>query len=808
MNERTLQALEWEKITERLAGLAAFAPGRELAAALRPAVCFDEVRRRQAETAEARLLLDRFGEPPLSGLADIRPTLNRVGRGELVSPAELLALSRMTAAARRLRRFLEDRAAACPLLAAHAGTIGDFHELEEEIGRCVAGEDMLADEASPALASLRQRERELHGRVRERMEAMVRSPAVRSCLQEPIITLRQDRYVLPVKQEHRGQVPGIVHDQSASGATLFIEPLAVVEMNNTLRRLALDIAREEEAVLRRLRALVAARGGELKATAEAVARLDFVLACGLLSREMGAAAPELNEAGVIDLRQARHPLLRGRVVPVDIRLGEDFDTLVITGPNTGGKTVTLKTVGLLTLMAQAGLHVPALPGSRLGVFPRVFVDIGDEQSIEQNLSTFSAHLRNIITITREAGPGTLVLLDELGAGTDPAEGAALGVALLEFLKEAGALTIATTHYSELKTFAYTRNRVENASVEFDAETLTPTYRLVIGLPGRSNAFEIAARLGLPEAIIRRAREMAGVRHSRVEELLKGLEKERRAAERERAEAARERAEAAQLLDEARRRAETLRAKAEEALAEARSAARSVREAAKREVAEAVRDLRESAAAAAAGRLAPGEALARAEAARQRINRAGRGLPESAGAVVSEVAPPPAGGVALAAVRPGQTVFVRSLGLPGEVIGAGSTGQVLVRVGAMRVNVPAADLAEVGAVPGEAPEGTPPRDVRRGRSGATALAARKAAIAASEIHLRRLTVDEALLLLDKFLDDAVLAGLGQVRIIHGKGTGTLRQAVADYLRKHPQVAEFRLGGIGEGGEGVTIAVLRD
>ncbi len=805
MDDKTLQALEWNKIVARLAGLTSFAPGRERAESLAPVTHLDEARRRLAETGEARRLLDRFGEPPLAGLADIRPTLARAARQEMVTPEELAAMARTMTAARRLRRFLEERADDFPLLWGLAAAIGDFRDLEAEIARCVTPEGDLADDASPTLAALRRRERDLHGRVRERLEAMVRSPSVRPHLQEPLVTLRQERYVLPVKQEHRGQVPGIVHDQSASGATLFIEPMAVVEMNNELRRLALEIAREEEAVLRRLGALVAERGEALAATAEALAGLDLALAKGRLSREMDAAAPELNDTAVIDLRRARHPLLRGRVVPVDVRLGEEFDTLVITGPNTGGKTVTLKTVGLLTLMAQAGLHVPAASGSRLAVFRQVFVDVGDEQSIEQNLSTFSSHLRNIVAVTRSAGPDTLVLLDELGAGTDPAEGAALAMALLEHLQAAGARTIATTHYSELKTFAYTRHRVENASVEFDAETLAPTYRLVIGLPGRSNAFEIAARLGLDGAIVGRAREIAGRRHREVEALIAGLEKDRRALARERDLAVRDRAEAARLREEVERRAEALRAKGEEALGAARREARAVVEAARREAAEAVRRLREAAAEAEAGRLPAREALARAEGARQRLHQAGRWVAEAGEgfARLLREAAPPREAAPLVAARPGQTVLVRSLGLSGQVVETGHGGQVTVQVGAMKVTVPLADLAAAEPAPPAAsrPHLSPPSPRL------PHLTAEKALTAATEIHLRRLTVGEALERLDKFLDDAVLAGLGQVRIVHGKGTGTLRQAVADYLRRHPLVEDFRLGGPDEGGAGVTIALLR-
>lgn len=850
------RVLEFDKVVALLAARALTAPGRELAEALRPAATPQEARARLADTGEARRLLDREGEPPFEGVGDLRPVLGRAARGAAAEPAELLGLGRTLAAGRRLRRFLEGRAEAFPRLAVLAGGIGDFPGLLAEIRRCITPEGDVADDASPELAALRRRSRDLQARLRERLEAMVRSQALRPYLQEPLVTLREDRFVLPVRQEHRAQVPGIVHDQSASGATLFIEPVAVVELNNDLRRVSLEMRREEERALLGLSRRVAREGEALAATGAVLARLDLVLACGRLGRDMGATAPELGEDGVIDLPGARHPLLGERAVPVDVRLGRDFVTLVITGPNTGGKTVTLKTLGLLVLMAQSGLHVPAAPGSRVAFFGQVFADIGDEQSIEQSLSTFSSHMRNLVRIAAAAGPGTLVLLDELGAGTDPAEGAALGMALLEHLQAAGARTAATTHLSELKTFAYAREGMQNASVEFDVETLAPTYRLAIGLPGRSNAFEIAARLGLAPEIVRRARAFAGREHERVDALLAAVERERRALAAEREAAARLRAEAERLRGEAERRAErlerereALRARREEVLASARAQARALVEEARREAAEAVARLRR--AEAEAGETGARAALLEAEAARQGLRRAGRrlggagALPETLEAGVGDAEAPADG-----ALTPGRAVRVRGTALSGRLLEVSPDGRAAVQAGAMRLVVPAADVIPLsagsagagggsggpgaagatgpaaagrarGAAGGAGAAGaarsaaaqppaaqSPPVQPLPARARYQSLTRQKAAEVSTEIHLRRLTVDEALARLDKYLDDAALAGLEQVRIVHGKGTGTLRRAVAEFLRTHRLVADHRPGGEGEGGAGVTVARLKD
>ncbi|MBX6377731.1 MAG: endonuclease MutS2 [Clostridia bacterium] len=801
MDERTLQVLEFDKVLAMLAARVHFGPAEELALALRPATDAATAARRLAEAAEARGILERDGQVPIGDLADIRRAVRVASRGAVLPPEDLLAVAGIARAARRLRSFLEERAARAPLLAGLAAGLPDLSLLAAEIDRCIADDGQVVDAASAALASARRALRAAQARVRERLEALVRAPEMQSVLQEPIVTVRGDRFVVPVRVEQRSRLPGVVHDQSGSGATLFVEPLAVVELNNEVRRLAMREAEEVERVLAALSRRVAGAAAALDEAVAILAQLDLAFARGELGLEMEGEVPELNEDGVVELRRARHPLLTVPPVPIDLRLGLDFDTLVITGPNTGGKTVSLKTLGLLTLMAQAGLLVPAAAGSRMAVFRQVFADIGDEQSIEQSLSTFSSHMTHIVHIVRTAEPGALILLDELGAGTDPDEGAALAMALLSHFQARGMRTVATTHYSELKTFAYERSRVENASVEFDAETLAPTYRLVIGVPGRSNAFAIAARLGLPDAILEEARRLLGRPQRDVAAAIADLARQEAALEEERrrAAAAREAAEAARAAYEERLAA--LRQREGTVLEEARREARDLVRRAKAECDALLRQAREAAQAG---------ALPQAERVRQRLNQLRRELEAPA-------EEPPSGGKAPQGLEAGDAVLVRSLGQRGHVLTPpGPDGRVVVQVGALRVEVPAVDLARVEET--RSPAGGRPRGRAEGTvagdgagppaaGGWQQLGLQRSRLVSPEIHLRGLTVAEALERLEKYLDDAVLAGLDEVRIVHGKGTGALRQAVAQWLQQHPRVAEFRLGGPGEGGDGATVARLR-
>ena len=889
MDPRSLDRLEYAKILDQLAAQASFSLGAERCRALEPLTDPDAVRERQAETEEAARLLEREGDIPLAGLADIRRSLQRAAKGGILSPEELLAVAGTVRGARRLKAFLLHREASYPRLAARAARLIPQPALEEAIAAAIGDDARVRDEASPRLAGLRRRLADLEEAIRRRLEEMIRSPQWAAALQEPLVTQRRGRFVLPVKAEARAQVPGVVHDQSASGATLFVEPMAVVELGNRLRETEAEEQEEVERILGELTRQVAAAGDELAATLEELAALDVVVARGRLALAMRAERPATLDRPRIDLKRARHPLLGAGAVPIDVWLGDGagFDTLVITGPNTGGKTVTLKTVGLLALMHQAGLHIPAAPGSALGVFPQIFCDVGDEQSIEQSLSTFSSHMSAIVGFARAAQPGALVLLDEIGAGTDPDEGAALAVALIEHFRARGCLVVATTHYSALKAYAYQQPGVENASVEFDEETLRPTYRLWIGLPGKSMALAIARRLGLPESIVQRARQVMGAGAHRVEELIAAMEADRRESAQLRAEAEARRREAEALY---RQRLQELEAQRQEHRARL--------EALEREMAVALREARQQTEGlvarlrASVGRLeAALDDLARL---RQLLAHAGgrRGRGPAAGAGVEEAGGGAAGGweaieaqaaealaaaqavlaetreglgaleertlaarrraeearrqaragaeaVLAAALRPGARVEVLSLRQEAEVLEVpGDPGEpVTVQAGILRMRVPRSDLRLLDepappAVPGgagsgdrEAAPGAVPAGSSKPRRGGKAagpagdgartgalerarLMQAKAREFEPEIHLRQLTVDEALARLDKYLDDAILAGAPQVRIIHGKGTGTLRRAVHEYLRKHPAVASYRLGAPNEGGAGATVAVLKD
>lgn len=786
MDPRTIRVLEYEKIRAMLVERAATNMGKEIAGEVEPVANFHQVKERQAETNEARAILRTGKSVPLGGIHDVRKALERSMRGAVLEPEEFLDIADTIRGGRRLKKFLLEIREDFPILAGWAGLIGGFSELEAEIRRCINERAEVADDASDALYRIRRQIKVIHGRIRDKLESMIRSPETVKLLQDPIVTVREDRYVIPVRQEYRSQVPGIVHDQSASGATLFVEPLAVVEMNNDLRQLGLQEKEEILKILQELSGRVREEGRELQSTLRALGHIDFVFAKGKLSQDMDAYGPELNDEGRLDIRRGRHPLLKGNVVPADVTLGKKFDTLVITGPNTGGKTVSLKTIGLLTLMTQAGLHIPAAIGTEMAVFDQIFCDLGDEQSIEQSLSTFSSHMTNIVKILDRANDRTLVLLDELGAGTDPTEGAALAMSILEFLHARGVKTVATTHYSELKTFAYTRPRVENASVEFDVETLRPTFRLLIGLPGRSNAFEISRRLGLNEEVIERAREFLTKDELKVESLIESiqanrqkLEEDRRAMESARIDSQRLRERYEAMMAQARAREQEIIAKAQAQAMQLLNQTRRESEAIISELKEAMRKERE---------------VERNQAMHQVREKLRRAREEAESATrrpeVRPDTPPPEN------LRPGEPVIVLSLNQKGHVLSEPTAdGQVMVQLGIMKVQVKVADVRRVEE-----------EKAKPARTSAGQMAAVKAQTISPEVDLRGLTADEAIDRTDKYLDDAILAGLQQVRIIHGKGTGALRQAIREYLRVHRHVTAFRLGGVGEGGDGVTVVTL--
>ncbi len=793
MDERTLRVLEFHKIKERLAGAATNSLGRERALALDPVTDPDEVRERQRETTEARTILTGHPSLPLGGIRDIRPAVARARVGATLAPQDLLDIAWTVDAASRLRKSILGIGEGFQVIQGHAARITPEPVLVREITRCLDDQGNVVDEASPVLARLRADIRAINGRIRDRLDSLIRSPEVSRYLQDPVVTLRGGRFVVPVKHEHRAQVPGIVHDQSSSGLTLFVEPMAVVELNNELASLEAREREEVERILRHLSSLVRDAHAEILETADALAALDFAFAKGRMSIDMNATEPELNTSGYLEIRKGRHPLLSGQVVPIDVELGGEFRTLVVTGPNTGGKTVSLKTIGIFALMTLAGLHLPASGGTRFAVFGQVFADIGDEQSIEQSLSTFSSHMTHIVRILGKAGPGSLVLLDELGAGTDPAEGASLGIAILEHLHSHGARTVATTHYSELKTFAYEHDGVENASCEFDVATLRPTYRLIVGVPGSSCAFEVASRLGLPREIVGAARLRLGDDRVRVDEMIAKMERNHREIEedRERARGARETME--KLVHERDEEARRLREARSEILRKARDEAARVVSRARQEVARVLEDLRQGA----HDRSAVDDAARRA---REALKRA---ADEAADVEIEEPEEAPAlrtrplrrGDVAV-----GASVYVSRLARPGRVVSVPREGDdVEVQVGPMRLFVPPGDLAVI--------EDDERREEPAGGAFIAPVAREKATTISSELDLRGSTVEEALAEVDKYLDDACLAGLARARIIHGKGTGVLRQAVRDFVRSHPHVKGFQPGGPTEGGDGVTVVAIR-
>ena len=784
MDTKTLKRLEFHKILERLSGYAGSGLGKDRALALEPSTERMLVERMQSETTEGRELLRLDPTAELGGWRDIRAPLLKLERGALLEPEELLAVGQTMTACRRIKKFFAERPENYPLLGEITAVLFSLPGLEQQIATSILPGGAVADRASDALAQIRRKIARGQAEVKEHLESVIRSPHYQKYLQDPIVTIREGRYVVPVKIEYRAQVPGIVHDQSASGATLFVEPMAVVEKNNELRRLLVAEKQEIARILADLSAALAEHAGPLGVSIEALGDFDFIMARARYSEKLDAVAPLFSGEARLDLKKARHPLLQGEVVPVSLTLGHGFDTLVITGPNTGGKTVALKTAGLVVVMAQAGLHIPAGEGSSLGIFRRVFADIGDEQSIEQSLSTFSSHMTNLVDIVRRAGRDSLVLLDELGAGTDPAEGAALARAILEELHAAGARTVATTHYSELKSFAYATGRVENASVSFDAITLRPTYRLLIGRPGRSNAFEIALRLGLPQTLVERARSFLTDEQVQVEDLVLSLEKARQEAEAERAAAAALRAEAEQLKNKFEKIEGDLAEKREAILAGAAEEAHRLVKSAKSEAEAAIRELREklSTDAARIRETAIQEARARLQSMQERAARAAPEKKPAAGAPGD--------------LRPGEEVFLPRYNQKGCVINAPAGGEVQLQVGVLKLSLPLSEIRRV-----EQPKKA------TGGSQAGAILMDKARQVSSELDLRGLYAEEALLEVEKYLDDAYLAGLPKVCLIHGKGTGSLRAAVHRQLSGHSRVKSFRLGEHGEGGYGVTIAELK-
>ena len=787
--EKSLTTLELPAVLEMLAAEAVGDTAKEQARALKPSTEPAEVRRRQEETTAAKTMMVVRGSPSFSGVKDVRPSLARADLGGALNTRELLDIARVLQCARLVRGYIaDDTVGKTPIdhlfYALHANKF-----LEEKISTSISGEDEIADGASPELANIRRQMRAAAARARDSLQKIISSPSYAKALQEPIITMRQDRYVVPVKAEHKGAIPGLVHDISASGATLFIEPMAAVKANNELRELSAKEKIEIDRILAELSADCAEHRDDISADFEILVRLDLIFAKAKLSYKLNCQSAA-GEAGGIVLRRARHPLLdQGKAVPISLELGDSFDTLVITGPNTGGKTVSIKTIGLLAAMNQCGLHIPADDGSNLPVFSHILADIGDEQSIEQNLSTFSAHMSNIVSIIEECDDRSLILFDELGAGTDPTEGAALAVAIIEYCRRKGAVIAATTHYAELKFYATNEPGVQNASCEFDVETLRPTYHLLVGIPGKSNAFAISQRLGLGEDIIADARNRVSTESASFEATIEKLEQTRLLLERDRNEAAVKLREA----QENAKKAAFLKAELEVRLDKAdlksrREAERIIQEA--RSTAEEVfRELDEM------------RKRANEQEEAQQINEARsqlrRKLNLSEEALKKDLEPAAPEQTSSRPVKVGDTVQIKSMGMKATVLSISPDRVLSLRAGIMNVTAKEDEVLLLEGVKAPGPKAA-------AKSSAAQL---RSMSIEPQIDLRGMESVEAVLAAERYIDSAVMSRLKTVTIIHGKGTGALRAAVQQMLKRNKSVKSFRLGRFGEGEAGVTVVELK-
>jgi len=792
MDEKALKILEFDKIIRKLAAMAASELGRELAESLSPETDYSKVQSLLEETSAGVSFILRKGSPPLGGIHDIRGSLKRVEIGSVLSPGELLKVADTLRACRNLKNYCSDSAISDEdnAVSRLVERLETNKRIEEKISLSILSEDEIADSASPELSNIRRKIKEAQNSVKEKLNEILRSARYQKFMQDAIVTMRGDRYVIPIKQEYRNEVPGLVHDSSSSGATIFIEPMAVVEANNNIKQLKIKEQIEIERILRELTDDVASIVDSLKSNVSLLARIDFIFAKAKLSLEYNCVCPRLNSARKIIIKKGRHPLLdKKTVVPIDFWIGDKFSTLVITGPNTGGKTVTLKTVGLFVLMTQAGLHVPANEGTEMSIFTKVFADIGDEQSIEQSLSTFSSHMTNILKILESADDESLVLFDELGAGTDPTEGAALAMAILECLHQMGSITVATTHYSELKVYAISTAGVENACCEFDVETLKPTYNLLIGVPGKSNAFAISKRLGLPQHILARAKEFLTQEDIQFEDILMTIEKNRSESEKERIKAENYRIEIEKLKNELEQQRRKIDLQKEKVLREAKEEARRILLEAKRESEELLEELRrlQQEQEAAERNKAAEEIRSRL---RKKLNEVEDSLAESLMPKMGYVKPPEN-------LKPGDSVLIVNLNQKGTVITPpDKDGEAVIQAGIMKINVHVTNLKLIDE-----------QEQEIHRIGLGKIGVEKSMKVSTEIDLRGLTLDDAVETTDKFLDDASIAGLKEVVVIHGKGTGVLRSGIHQFLRKNPRVKSFRLGRYGEGETGVTVVELK-
>ncbi len=788
MNEKVLYTLEFNKIIEKLTEKCVTPLGREEAAHLLPSDTLYEIERNQCETADALTRIFRFGGISCSGARDIRASLLRLKVQANLGMPELLNIASVCKTAARVKAFggKKENEDDTDSLEDSFRALEPLQALSREIERCIISEEDMADDASSTLRSIRRKIKTAAEKVRSELNSLVNSNT--GYLRDNVITMRNGRYCVPVKSEYRSQVPGMMHDESGSGSTVFIEPMSVVKLNNEIRQLEIDEQKEIEVILANLSTLAADHTAALETDLMVLSHLDFVFAKAQLAREMDASRPNFNDRKYINIKKGRHPLLdRHKVVPIDIYLGDAFHQLIVTGPNTGGKTVSLKTVGLFQLMGQAGLHIPAFQESSLGIFREIYADIGDEQSIEQSLSTFSSHMKNIIRILEEADTDSLVLFDELCAGTDPQEGAALAIAILNFLKRMEVRTMATTHYSELKIFALSNPGVENASCEFDVATLSPTYRLLIGIPGKSNAFAISKKLGLPGFIIDEAREQLDDESEHFEDVIKSLNDSRHRMEKEQMRINELKAEARDLKSTLAKQEARIEEQKAKILQDARAEARKMLQEAKDQVDETIRMMNKT------GQYDVRELEKTRAKTRELLDKNSAGRKEDV--------PRQRSSTQAKDLHIGDGVHVLSMNLNGTVSTLpDAKGNLFVQMGILRSQVHISDITKLN----EATISYGGKSVRTEKSGGASIGMSKAATISAEINLIGKTVDEAIYALEKYLDDAYLAHLSQVRIVHGKGSGALRSAVQNRLRKLPYIAEFHNGEYGEGDAGVTIA----
>ncbi len=786
MDTKTLKTLEFDKILDMLAKFAVNESAKSELLALQPSSDCGEVERRLAETDHAVVLLLKYGAPDIGRINEVKSAVRRMELGGALSAGELLNAAKILRIASTLSKYYSG---------AEDGALGEYFKalvpnkkVESLITSAIIAEDEIADSASPALSSIRRKIKSAEARVKSSLNDMLHSEHYKKMLQDFIVTVRDGRYVIPVKAEYRGEVRGIVHDVSSSGGTVFIEPSAVVNANNEINELTAKERNEIERILFELTSYVLEISEDMQSNYELIILLDGVFAKAKFSVDIRAMCPRINKEGKMRIKNGRHPLIdRNKVVPSNVNLGYDFDSLIVTGPNTGGKTVVLKTIGLFCLMAQSGLHIPADDGSEMPVFDSVFADIGDEQSIEQSLSTFSAHMKNIVYITENVTAGSLVLFDELGAGTDPTEGAALATSVLEYVKSFGAKTVATTHYSELKLYALSADRVENASCEFDVETLSPTYRLLIGIPGKSNAFAIAQKLGLSPYIIENSKKKMSRENIKFEDVLSSIEENRQTSEREKDEAERLRAEIEELRRKSEKEHQKIMAERDKIISRAEKSAERIIERAQEETDKLIGEIK------AAQKARDEKELRRTmQEVKKELNIKRKNLSKS-----EKSNPQRRSNVNVNTLKLGDTVIISELNDKGIVSSINKKDETaVIQVGIMKITSKISGLVRVEEQP-QTPAYTP-----RNAGGGLRRAAVK-----SEIDLRGRTLEDALLEVDKFIDDACLAGLPSVTVIHGKGTGTLRAGIHDLLRHDKRVKEFRLGKYGEGENGVTVVTLK-